>query len=179
MNYVKVIEVLRNTKSIPTIVSIDGVAGSGKTTLAQRIKNDLSEVEIIHMDDLYDGWTNPLSTQLSTRIVNQILTPYIDGIPTKYKKYNWLLEKFDEEVYVPPTKYLILEGVGSGQKALRHLVDISIWIEFNPQLGFERVIKRDGEMIRNQMLDFLIVQDEHFSQEKTSNFAHCTLNGAP
>jgi hypothetical protein len=59
------------------------------------------------------------------------------------------------------------------------LVDISIWIEFNPQLGFERVIKRDGEMIRNQMLDFLIVQDKHFSQEKTSNFAHCTLNGAP
>jgi uridine kinase len=100
-------------------------------------------------------------------------------MPTKYKKYNWLLEKFDEEVYVPPTKYLILEGVGSGQKALRHLVDISIWIEFNPQLGFERVIKRDGEMIRNQMLNFLIVQDKHFSQEKTSNFAHCTLNGAP
>jgi uridine kinase len=179
MSYVKVIETLSNTKSIPTIVSIDGVAGSGKTTLAQRIQNDLTEVEIIHMDDLYDGWTNPLSTPLSTRIANQILTPYIDGMPTKYKKYNWFLEKFDEEVSVIPTKYLILEGVGSGQKALRHLVNISIWIEFNPQLGFERVIKRDGEKIRKHMLDFLIVQDKHFSQENTSNFAHCTLDGAP
>jgi hypothetical protein len=59
------------------------------------------------------------------------------------------------------------------------LVNISIWIEFNPQLGFERVIKRDGEKIRKHMLDFLIVQDKHFSQENTSNFAHCTLDGAP
>jgi uridine kinase len=179
MSYSKVIDYLSKTISIPIIISIDGVAGSGKTTLAQKIKNDLTTVEIIHMDDLYDGWKNPLSNELSTRIANQILIPYVEGMPVKYKKYNWLSEKFDEEVNVPPTKYLILEGVGSGQKALRHLVDLSIWIEYDPNLGLERVIKRDGEMIRNHMLNFLIVQDKHFSKEETSNFAHYTLDGAP
>ena len=35
------------------IIAIDGPAGSGKTTLAKKLQLDISEVEIIHLDDLY------------------------------------------------------------------------------------------------------------------------------
>ena len=44
------------------IIAIDGPAGAGKSTLAKRIKeklSDLVEIEdiaVVNMDDLYDGW---------------------------------------------------------------------------------------------------------------------------
>ena len=179
MNYPNLINELKNSKANPTIISIDGVAGSGKTTLAQRISNDLTEIHIIHMDDLYDGWIDPLSEELAIRIRSQILLPILKNGRAIYKKYDWALRQFDQEIEIFGIKYLILEGVGSGQQAFREFVNVAIWIEFDPVAGFERVINRDGEAIRNEMNKFLIDQEKHFSIEGTRNFAHYTLNGAP
>jgi uridine kinase len=53
-------------KSRP-VIAIDGPAGAGKTTLAQEIFRAFStksSVQVIHMDDLYDGWGNALSSDL-------------------------------------------------------------------------------------------------------------------
>ena len=179
MNYSKLLDSLKNSAATPTLISIDGVAGSGKTTLAQKIRKDLTTLEIIHMDDLYDGWINPLSGELSNRITEQILAPYIEKKSAKYKKYNWATEEFDVEIQVPGAKYLVLEGVGAGQSAFREFIDVAIWIECDPNVGLERVIKRDGEQIRKHMLSFLVDQNKHFSHERTSDYAHYTLNGAP
>ena len=179
MNYLNLIDELKNSKANPTIISIDGAAGSGKTTLAQRIGDDLTGMHIIHMDDLYDGWIDPLSDELTSRIRSQILFPILKQGRAIYKKYDWALRKFDQEVEVCGIKYLILEGVGSGQLAFREFVNVAIWIEFDPLAGLERVINRDGEAIRKDMNKFLIDQEKHFSIEGTRNFAHYTLNGAP
>ena len=37
-----------------TLIAIDGVAGSGKTTLALKLATDLTDSYVVHMDDLYD-----------------------------------------------------------------------------------------------------------------------------
>jgi len=68
---------------------------------------------------------------------------------------------------------------GTHQSAFREFIDVAIWIECDPNVGLERVIKRDGEQIRKHMLSFLVDQDKHFSHERTSDYAHYTLNGAP
>ena len=50
------------------IIAIDGPAGAGKTTLAHDIKLALAKrysITEIHMDDLYDGWENALTSQLT------------------------------------------------------------------------------------------------------------------
>ena len=43
------------------LVAIDGPAGSGKTTLAGALSDELvgrgAKAAVLHLDDLYDGWT--------------------------------------------------------------------------------------------------------------------------
>ncbi len=54
--------------SAKSVIAVDGPAGAGKTTLATNLALALSQdlkVQVIHMDDLYDGWQNALGAQLS------------------------------------------------------------------------------------------------------------------
>ena len=116
MTYDNLISELKIHKSKPVIIAIDGVAGAGKTTLANKISADLDGTQIVHMDDLYSGWVEPFTQELSSRILNQILEPFSKSKLSKYNKYDWELKSFNGHKYILPTKYLILEGVGAAQQ---------------------------------------------------------------
>jgi len=155
------------------------VAGSGKTTLATQLSHDLNDSQVAHMDDFYDGWNDPFSAKITARVTSQILMPFAQGLPVSYQIFNWHLNRFDLKKQLGQSKYLILEGVGSGQRGFRNYLEKIIWINCDPQIGFERVIVRDGEGVRHQMNKFLIDQNNHFAAELSENAADYTLNGAP
>ena len=171
------LELLRSEK--PAVIAIDGVAGSGKTTLAGRLKRDIASCQVVHMDDLYNGWSDPLSKELTQRVITQILKPVKNHQIAKYEKYNWYIDSFDLTSSIPRSDFLILEGVGSGQIAFREFFSKLIWVELDPQAGFERVIARDGEGVRTQMINFLVNQSNHFSSELTQKAADYTFSGVP
>ena len=162
-----------------TLIAIDGVAGSGKTTLALKLATDLTDSYVVHMDDLYDGWNNPLSQKLTARVMSQLLNPISKQMSVSYQVFNWKLNRFTDFKSVPQSKYLILEGVGSAQREFRPYMNKIIWIECDPNLGYNRVIARDGDQVKQEMLKFLIDQNNHFSTELSKNAADYTLNGAP
>jgi uridine kinase len=180
MEYITLLSELKKVESDePFIITIDGPAGSGKTTLAQKLVNDLSDAQVIHMDDLYEGWNDPLSAKLTARVISQLLQPFTMKLLAKYQSFNWKLNRFDVMKSVHQSKYLIIEGVGSGQKSFDEYFNILIWIQIDPQVGFDRVITRDGEQVRNEMLKFLVDQNNHFLAESTKFRADYTLDGAP
>jgi len=162
-----------------TLIAIDGVAGSGKTTLALKLATDLTDSYVVHMDDLYDGWNNPLSQKLTARVISQLLNPISKQMSVSYQVFNWKLNRFTDFKSVPQSKYLILEGVGAAQREFRPYMNKIIWIECDPNLGYNRVIARDGEQVKQEMLKFLIDQNNHFLTELSKNAADYTLNGAP
>jgi uridine kinase len=165
-----------------TLLAIDGPAGAGKTTLAAQLEAEFSAhstVRTIHMDDLYDGWNNPLSQKLTARVISQLLEPLSKKLPVTYQIFDWKLNRFTEFKTIPQSKYLILEGVGAAQREFRPYINKIIWIECDPNLGFNRVIARDGEQVEQEMIKFLIDQNNHFSAELSKNVADYTLNGAP
>ena len=54
-----------------TLIAIDGPAGAGKTTLAAKFFAEFSvdkSVLVIHLDDLYDGWDNALSSAMLSHL---------------------------------------------------------------------------------------------------------------
>lgn len=161
------------------IFAIDGVAGSGKTTLANRLRSDISNCQVINMDDLYDGWHEPFSDKLTLSIIDQILDPAINNSPIEFAKFNWELSKFDQIVKLSPANTLILEGVGSAQKKFRPYFTKIIWLDIDPQIGLQRVLNRDGEKVKDQMLKFLEDQSKHFALELTRNFADYIISGVP
>ena len=164
-----------NTKTI----SIDGPAGSGKTTLARRIADSFSigPVATIHMDDLYNGWEDALTVQLARTLTQQILTPISQSKPFSYRKYDWLKKGFGDFTSVPLPSLLILEGVGSGQKVTRRFTDEAIWIEVESEVGLQRVLNRDGDYLETEMRVWQLREQEHFQKENTRDCATIRVDG--
>lgn len=179
-NYENILQEISNIKSSDTtVIAIDGVAGSGKTSLALKLASDLDDSHVIHMDDLYEGWDNPLSQKLTARVISQLLQPLSQKLSISYQIFDWKLNRFTDFKALPKSRYLILEGVGAAQREFRPYINKIIWIECDPDLGYQRVINRDGDQVKQEMLKFLIDQNNHFLMELSKNAADYTLNGAP
>ncbi len=163
--------------SAKSVIAVDGPAGAGKTTLATNLALALSQdlkVQVIHMDDLYDGWQNALGAQLSETLT-YIVSSHRIGKKVKFSKYDWIQSQFNEAQEIPEADLIILEGVGSGQLAIRDELAALLWIDIDHSLGLERVISRDGDSIKAQMQKWLVQQEQHFAREGTQNAADFIL----
>jgi uridine kinase len=126
------------------------------------------------MDDLYNGWDCALSEDL-TKTLLEIIGGFFAG-EISFLKFDWKENRFRETITHPSPELLILEGVGSGQAAIRPSVTSSIWIEADPDVAFGRVISRDGEEIRPFMEKWRILQELHFQREKTKSAAQFLIS---
>ena len=152
-----------------TLIAIDGRAGAGKTTLAAKFFSDLSpnqSVAVIHMDDLYAGWDGALG-ETFTNTLKSIVNAYHSHSTIELEIFNWSLMRFDSVQRIAPVDVLILEGVGAGQKTVRDAGAIVYWLDIDPEIGLQRVLKRDGNHIAEQMKQWQIDQEIHFLSDKT------------
>jgi uridine kinase len=174
---------ISNLAHARSIITIDGNAGAGKTTLAKQISDYLKSknrsCQIVNMDDLYEGWQNPFTIELANRVSSQVLLPFNRGDESNYQVFNWHINKFDQFKSLKISDFLLLEGVGSGQSAFRNLIDYLIWIEIDPLIGLQRVIARDGSQNSQEMQRFLTDQAAHFSIEQSKTAADRVLISVP
>ncbi|MET0999022.1 MAG: 4-amino-4-deoxy-L-arabinose transferase, partial [Marmoricola sp.] len=109
------------------LICIDGPAGSGKTTLAAAVSaSAIDDVHVVHMDDLFPGWSGlaEVDAQLA-----DLLLPLAEDRPGAYRRYDWVAGEFAETVTVDPTPLLVIEGVGSGAARFAELVTVLVWVE--------------------------------------------------
>lgn len=159
------------------IIAIDGPAGAGKTTLAHEIFLALSpqmSVNVIHMDDLYNGWDNALGEDL-TSVLQYLAAQHRNISAAEMRRYNWTRSSFGDSESIAPADLLILEGVGSGDKSLQDELAALIWIDIDPEIGVMRVIARDGHQVEDEMKKWLGTQQEYFSQHSTREKADFIL----
>ena len=159
------------------IIAIDGPAGAGKTTLAHELFLAFStsmSVQVIHMDDLYAGWDNALTQDLS-KVLRYLADQHLAKSPAKIRRYNWNTSTFGESETLPAADLLILEGVGSGDREIQDQFAALIWMEIEPEEGLKRVINRDGEQVADQMEKWLTTQAKYFSQHSTREKADFIL----
>jgi uridine kinase len=159
------------------IIAIDGPAGAGKTTLAEHLSAALSlkyKVTVIHMDDLYNGWTNAFDHHLTDSLL-AIANTHRLGKAISLSRYNWSKGEFSAAEVLPAADLLILEGVGSSQRAVREFLTSSIWIDIDPSKGLQRVLARDGEAISDEMQMWLLLQEKHFHLEESEKSADFVL----
>ena len=79
------------------LISIDGPAGSGKTSLAAELASKLADVQIIHMDDLYLGWQNTLTDSLTSNLLGIAHNIQNLGI-VSFAKFDWSNDSIGEVV---------------------------------------------------------------------------------
>lgn len=152
-----------------TLLAIDGPAGAGKTTFAAVLEKEFSvkgSVRVIHLDDLYSGWTTALGNDL-TEVLDRITSAHLVGKPCKVRIFNWSIMKFDREDLIEPTETLILEGVGAAQLIVRDAGATTYWMDVDPEIGLRRVIERDGDSVIPYMHQWQIDQEQHFNRDET------------
>ena len=149
----------------PHLLAIDGPAGGGKSTLAKDLFLYLSatrDVNLLGLDDIYDGWENALGEQLIGDL-ERIAQAHQHQSALSIDIYNWGTSSFSEVREIKPKQILIIEGVGSAQEVIRAHNAITIWMDIDPLIGMERVLERDGHHIAEQMKTWQVLQSEHFA----------------
>lgn len=178
MNYQNLLSNLSSVLS-GEIIAIDGPAGSGKTTLSKQLATDLSNTEIIHIDDLYQGWSDAFSARLTSFVISQILKPISEKKDFTYEIFDWHSNQFNKSKLVAKDKIYLLEGVGAGQSQFRPYISRIIWLNISDEIGLSRVLSRDGSEILMPMKEFQKAQKLHFASDLTENAADFHYEGVP
>lgn len=161
------------------MVCIDGPAGSGKSTLADALLAAAAErverAQVLHLDDLLDGWHGLGS--LAPRLRNYVVGPLASGHEGRYRRFDWVSERFAEEHRIAPLDLLVLDGVGSGSRDLRSRRATLVWVEAPPLVRLRRGLERDGAQLRDAWLQWMADEARHFAHQRTRELADFLLDG--
>ncbi len=163
------------------IILIDGRAGSGKSTLAEKMQNELfrqgeSMPRIIHMDDLYEGWTGLAAG--AEYLQRFILSPLLNKQTASWQEYNWEIDARERWREFSGGTPLIVEGCGSLNQYTSTIAHISIWLEVDEATRRKRWLERDGEVF-NQYFDIWAAQElDLIAREKSPTLADYELRSS-
>lgn len=126
----------------PFLLCVDGLAGSGKSTVAAEVAADFDGTStVVHTDDLCPGWGGlPQVPAILTDLVEALAS----GRAGSYPRYDWIAGRVAEDVVVEPADLVILEGVGAGCRALRSWRTALVWLECPVEVRRTRALARDG-----------------------------------
>ncbi|WP_205529194.1 hypothetical protein [Microbacterium halotolerans] len=141
--------VLRRVRALdvglPRVV-IDGRSGSGKTTIAARLRDAWARHEtplLIALDDFYPGWDGLASA--STIVADDILAPIAAGRPGQFRRWDWASGTLGASVSIAPDTALIIEGAGALTPRTQEIADLTVWLDASEVSRRERALARDGE----------------------------------
>ena len=173
-------------QSKPTpVVLIDGKAGSGKSTFARLLQDQVFQEtkqtpKVVHMDDLYPGWEGLAQGPLY--LVENILKPIKLTGKAQWQRWDWANDKrggsdpgngwreFDGE------NMLIIEGCGSVTAQSADLADLTIWIEAARQIRKARFEARDRGVFSNFWNSWSAQEDEFFEDQRSEQLCQLTVN---
>ncbi|HEX38163.1 MAG TPA: uridine kinase [Candidatus Cloacimonetes bacterium] len=140
------------------IIGIAGGTGSGKTTLADRIIDELNEPNIVIIkQDAYYKSHQELSFDerkdinfdhpdaFDTKLLIKHLKNLKDNVPIHMPQYDFTTHLREREtIPVSPQKVTIVEGILIFEnKEVRNLLDIKIFVDTDSDVRILRRIKRD------------------------------------
>ena len=129
-----------------SVVLIDGASGTGKTSLAAHLASRWPEnrpVVVVHMDDLYGGWTGLAAGILALDV--SLFGPRSRGEEARLRAYNWGTGRWEDGLTIPAHVDVIVEGCGSFGAAESPSSATRIWLDAPLDVRRERALSRGGE----------------------------------
>jgi uridine kinase len=168
-----------STKTEPLLIAIDGVGGSGKTSLAKYLQNKLKNCFIVQLDDFYSP---KIKASDILRIKDQVILPLKNKKEGKFQIYDWKTDKLSDWQTIKPEGKIIIEGVYAMDKQIISYYDVKIWIEYPPELGFKRGVSRDitGDGVDNSekwIKDWMPLEKQYIIDQNPKSKADYIIDG--
>jgi uridine kinase len=171
----QVLELIDRGNQTP-IVLIDGRAGSGKSTFAEALQQQLfrdgeSAPRVIHMDNIFEGWDGLALG--SDYMVRFILQPLARQETASWQDWSWVKNQRSSWREFSGGTPLIVEGCGSLTERSKEHADISIWLEASEETRRERWIQRERHL---EKFDFWAAQElDFYAREKSQSLANLVI----
>jgi len=171
----QVLELIDRGNQTP-IVLIDGRAGSGKSTFAEALQQQLfrdgeSAPRVIHMDNIFEGWEGLALG--SDYMVRFILQPLARQETASWQDWSWVKNQRSSWREFSGGTPLIVEGCGSLTERSKEHADISIWLEASEEVRRERWLTRERHLDK---FDFWAAQElDFYAREKSQSLADLVL----
>lgn|GEM_PF-185479 len=161
------------------VVAIDGLSGSGKTSLATALARDL-RAPLVQMDDLYPGWDGLAASP--ALLAQQVLEPLARGERAAYRRWDWHAGDWATEpveVAVEPGGVLVVEGCGSSVGPAGEHAAVRVWVDAEPGLRMRRGVARDGEAYRPHWERWAAQEEQVFGADRTRERADMVIDTTP
>ncbi|CAN1489230.1 hypothetical protein MCEMIE24B_00155 [Microbacteriaceae bacterium] len=171
----QVLELIDRGNQTP-VVLIDGRAGSGKSTFAESLQQQLfrdgeSAPRVIHMDNIFEGWDGLALG--SDYMVRFILQPLARRETASWQDWSWVKNQRSSWREFSGGTPLIVEGCGSLTERSKEHADISIWLEASEETRRERWIQRERHL---EKFDFWAAQElDFYAREKSQSLADLVI----
>ena len=167
----QVLELIDRGNQTP-IILIDGRAGSGKSTFAESLQQQLfrdgeSAPRVIHMDNIFEGWEG-LSLG-SDYLVRFILDPLARQETASWQDWSWVKNERSSWREFSGGTPLIVEGCGALTERSKAHADLSLWLEASEATRRERWLQRERHLDK---FDFWAAQElDFYAREKSQSLA--------
>jgi uridine kinase len=171
----QVLELVDRGNQTPKIL-IDGRAGSGKSTFAEALQQQLfrdgeSAPRVIHMDNIFEGWDGLALG--SDYMVRFILQPLARRETASWQDWSWVKNQRSSWREFSGGTPLIVEGCGSLTERSKEHAEISIWLEASEETRRERWIQRERHL---EKFDFWAAQElDFYAREKSHSLADLVI----
>jgi uridine kinase len=154
----------------PVLVAVDGFGGSGKTTIANKLRDLLGSAYVIPIDDfIVKERLGERSAEQPyfdrARLEQQLLIPASNGRPVKYQRLEWVENKLSEPIEVPKADYLIIEGITTCHPDLAKYYDYKIWVEAPIEIAKQRGKQRDADNENEPHWDLWAANDLAYAEK--------------
>lgn len=160
-------------------IAIDGRCGSGKTTLANKLK-EYMDCHIFHMDDFYlqasqrtkERYNEPGGNVDRERFKKEVLDPLKNHQDVLYRPFDCSSMSISEGTLYPYKPINIIEGSYSCHSELIDDYDLTIFVDIDESLRHKRIEERNGKEVLNMFVKkWIPLEEKYFSCFDIQN--HC------
>jgi uridine kinase len=146
---------------------IDGRSGSGKTELALAIAARFPAVQVLHLDDLYPGWSGLAAASAALPAVLE---------SGRWQSWDWSTNATGPSFSFNTTRPLIVEGVGAITRATAPYARVSIWVQLAAAERRERALSREPDFAAHWR-DWAAQERAHIAREHPAQLATLVVDG--
>ncbi len=162
------------------ILAIEGKSASGKTTLAQTLK-EIYGCTVFHTDDFFlqphqrtpERYKETGGNLDRERFYDEVIVPLSENKTVNYRKFDCSTFTLLLAVEILPQKLTVIEGAYSLHPYFGDYCDLSIFLDITPDLQRERILKRNPEMADRFLGEWIPLEEKYFDEMKIKQ--RCTF----